>query len=698
MYVSGNFIWKKIPLLRPLIALISGITIQWYCQLENIFWLSLLLGGLAGLLAGFLLPIGIFYKLRILFGLFMHISVAGAGGLLTWQKDIRNSHSWFGHHYQNASTVIATLEEPLVEKTRSFKAEASISHVVGFQKKLVPVKGKIIIYFRKDSLHAPLQYGSQVIFAKPLQEIRNAGNPGGFDYKRYSLFQEITHQVFLKQGEFRLLPKPRQNIFTAFLLDSRQEILNVLRSYINGSRELGLAEALLIGYKDDLDKTLVQSYTNTGVVHIIAISGLHLGLIYWLLITLMRPFSRITYLRWLEPVVTICGLWLFTLLAGAQPSILRAAFMFTSLVLGKVITRKGSVYNALTLSAFMLLVWNPFWLWDVGFQLSYSAVLGITIFLRPIYNLLFFKNKILDFIWKLNAVTLAAQVLTLPVSIYHFHQFPVHFLLTNFLAVPLSSLILFGEILLCMLAFVPALDYYLGILLSVLIRFMNTYIEKVEALPYSLWDGLQINLPQCIFLFLFITGLYFWLMEKSWRGLIFSLITLMLFFSLRSYSFLEAARQNKLIVYNVPQRQAIDVVEGRYYHFIGDSALLLDDFARNFHLKPSRILHRSKPGNTTGSPNSGHHVFICGKKQILILDHPVSSGVLPEKPTIDLMVISKNAGTQLPYLANRFSIHQIVFDGSNRHFRLNAWKKQCDSLSIPYHDVAESGAFVMNLN
>jgi competence protein ComEC len=123
--------------------------------------------------------------------------------------------------------------------------------------------------------------------------------------------------------------------------------LQVLRSYLDEPKELGLAEALLIGYKDDLDKTLIQSYSNTGVVHIIAISGLHLGLIYWLLVQLLNPFQKRRYMKWLRPVIIISGLWLFSLLAGAQPSILRSAVMFTCIVIGAGIGRKSSIYNSL---------------------------------------------------------------------------------------------------------------------------------------------------------------------------------------------------------------------------------------------------------------------------------------------------------------------------------------------------------------
>src|SRR5262245_60738277 len=183
----------------------------------------------------------------------------------------------------------------------------------------------------------------------------------------------------------------KKNPFHEFHNTSRTKVLNILRANIKGEKELGLAEALLIGYKNDLDKTLVQSYSNTGVVHVIAISGLHLGLIYWLLSWLCKPLQRGRNFKWLRLILILTGLWLFGLLAGAQPSVIRSAVMFTCIALGQSLTRKSSTYNTLALSAFILLCINPYWLWDVGFQLLYAAVLSIVIFMQPIYNWFYFK-------------------------------------------------------------------------------------------------------------------------------------------------------------------------------------------------------------------------------------------------------------------------------------------------------------------
>ncbi|MEP7373631.1 MAG: ComEC/Rec2 family competence protein [Chitinophagaceae bacterium] len=697
MLIPAIYFWKRAPFIRLLASFIIGIVIQWNCQIAVFVWWSILaISFLAGI-SFFCLSLSNRYKLGVLNGLSLLISFISIGGLITWHSDIRHSKNWIGHYYKQSDCLVVTVDESLVEKTKSLKANARITHLIE-NKNIIPVQGKIILYFKKDSLLPPLAYGSQLIFQKSLLEIKNSGNPGGFDYKRYSVFQGITYQVYLKPGDFSVLASTNKKWLHSFLDMTREKVLNILRTNIKGDKELGLAEALLIGYKDDLDKTLVQSYTNTGVVHIIAISGLHLGLIYWLLLLLLKPLQHRKYLKWVRPVIIILGLWVFSLLAGAQPSILRSAVMFTCIVLGENLSRKTSIYNTLALSAFILLCWNPYWLWDVGFQLSYSAVLSIIIFMRPVYNLFYTKNKLLDSFWKLNAVTIAAQILTLPVSIYHFHQFPMHFLLTNFVAVPLSSIIVLGEIFLCIISFVPVAASLAGKALHWLIWFMNNYVERIESLPFSLWGGLQINIPETIFLFLFITGISYWLFEKKKGGLQIGLIALLCFWGLRSFSFWQADRQQKIIVYNVSQHRAIDFIDGRGYIFTGDTDLIKNDFARNFHLKPSRTIQRVDARSTLNNLVIDKNCISFDAKNILLLDNTISLSFPDTKYCIDLLVISKNPKLYISRLNNSFDIKQIVFDGSVPAGKLKYWKKDCDSLHIPYYDVAEKGAFVMNLN
>ena len=688
-------VWKKAPFIRFLLPLIAGIILQWNLQIPpGVLWILLCISSITTI-TFFFIPFFERYKLSALSGIAVIILFIALGGLLSWYKNIQHDENWFGKRYKNENALIVTLIENPVEKTRSYKANASVDHIIQ-NDSCIKTKGTIILYFKKDTTLSTLEYGSQLIITKPLQEIKNSGNPGGFNYKRYSLFQGITHQVYLKENEFEVLSTTNKNFFRQFINASRANVLSILRKNIKGEKELGLAEALLIGYKDDLDKTLVQSYSNTGVVHVIAISGLHLGLIYWLLTLILRPLQR-KKVKWLRPVLILAGLWLFSLLAGAQPSIIRSAVMFTCIVLADSLTRKSSIFNTLAFSAFLLLCYDPYWLWDVGFQLSYAAVLSIVIFMQPIYNLFYIKNKLLDLIWKLNAVTIAAQILTVPLGIYHFHQFPNYFLLTNFFAVPLSSLIVLGEILLCVASYIPVIAIFIGKILSWLIWIMNSYIERIEILPFSLWDGLQISILQTILLFGVATGIGFWLMEKSKAGLKYALAALFGFVVLRTISFVQANNGEQLIVYNVPQKRAIDLIDGRKYFFFGDSDLLTDDFIRNFHVKPSRILHRIEPAIKFDNYQQQENLITHNNKKIMAISETKYFAPLDEKIPVDLLLISGNPKLYFNKLAETFSVKQVVFDGSCPPWKINYWKKDCDLLHIPWHDVSEKGAFVMNL-
>jgi competence protein ComEC len=701
---TSPLLWKKAPFLKILPAMIAGILIQWQLQAAASVWWIMLAGGLSLFSAIWWLPLFRRYKFSFINGIAAAVVFFTFGALLVYYKDVRNDMQWAGRAYSPGNAVVAVLNEPLAEKTKSFKANAAVELIIK-DGKYIPASGTVIVYFRKDQADIPanklpvnLDYGSRIIFKKPLQEIKNSGNPDGFNYKRYALFQGITYQVFLKSDDYEILPGLQRNGFKQFIFSSRERVLSILRRYIPGDKEKGLAEALLIGYKNDLDQALVQSYTNTGVVHIIAISGLHLGLIYLLLAFIAKPLKRKKQLLWLYATIIITGLWLFSFLAGAQPSVLRSAVMFTCIVLGQAIGRKdNSIFNTLAISAFLLLCINPFWLWDVGFQLSYAAVLSIIIFMRPIYNLLYVKNKAFDFIWKMNAVTLAAQVLTVPLSIYHFHQFPNFFWLTNFLAVPLSSLILFAEIFLCIIAFIPFVAGLAGKTIYGMIWLMNTWVERIEAIRFSLWDGLYISLPQMILLLGFATGISYWLMEKSTKALQWGLIALAGFAVLRSASFIKANHQQKIVVYNVPQRQAIDFIDGRHYYFTGDTGLLADDFLRNFHLKPSRIHYRISPTDKLNSLQNDGSYIRFGSKKILLIDSSVKFAPTENKTPIDLLVLSKNPKLYITKLSESVAIKQVVFDGSCPAWKVKYWKKDCDSLHIPWYDVTEKGAFVMNL-
>lgn len=394
----------------------------------------------------------------------------------------------------------------------------------------------------------------------------------------------------------------------------------------------------------------------------------------------------------------ITGLWLFSFLAGGGPSILRAAVMFTCLVTAESVQRRTYMYNSLAASAFLLLCINPFWLWDVGFQLSYTAVLSIVLFAKPFSNLIHFSNQLLEAIWKLVAVTLAAQVLTTPVSIYHFHQFPMYFLFTNVVAVPLSSVVVLLEIALCAVSFLPVLAKPTGILLHWLLYNMNSFIEHMEHLPFSLWNNLQINMLQLVFLYALVIAAAWWLMQKSTRACMAALVCTLGFICTRTYSFINAGQRHQLLIYNIPRHQAIDFISGRKYFFKGDAQLLTDKPLQNFTVNPARIQNRTASSDSLAGLFSSGPLYVFNHTTIALVDHRLNFSGIMQKIKADIIIVSKNPPVELTQVMQAFACRQVIFDASNAPWKVNKWKAEAAKLGLSCFYTVDNGAFVMNMD
>ncbi len=689
-------IWKESPFIRFVIPLIAGIACQWYWPVSVLFlWLLLAFSAMA-LWVFSMQPLSRQYHAQWYNGTWLHAMLFTTGSLLFYYKDIRHQNISITSQYTAGNAVLVTIEEPLSEKNQSYKTIASVQAVL-FDHSISKSSGKIILYFQKDSIAQHLHYGKQLLLFKALQPVKNTGNPGCFDYQRYCTFQGISYQVYLKQGEYVTLKIENENLFRKYLFSTREKIVGLIKKYIPGTKEAGLAEAMLIGYKEDLDKKLVQSYSDTGVVHIIAISGLHLGLIYWLLILLCKPLSKHKTGRIVQPILIIAGLWLFSCIAGGSPSVLRSAVMFTCIVIGDSINRKTSIFNSLAASAFMLLCFNPMWLWDAGFQLSYAAVLSLAVFYKPIYNLLFIQNKLLDLVWKSICVTLAAQILTVPVSVYHFHQFPNLFLIANLLAVPLSSIIIIGEIILCLVSIFPFVATGIGYLLHHIVYWLNTFIEQVGSMPFATMNDLLVSFPQLICLYAFIGAIAWWLLYNRKMGARISLMALLLFMAFRLVDVWNARQQKKLIVYNIPKHSAIDVMVGQTCLFKADSKLQQNDLLQKFHLQPSRLLHRVINLYTPANSLAEKNFFRFGNTSFLLIDTPLNLEQASPKIPVDIIILLNNPAIKMAQLASVFTCRQYVFDASNPTWKVAKWQQECDQLGLPAFSVADRGAFVFNL-
>ncbi len=692
-------IWKQAPLIRIVLSMIIGIVIQFYLPVPVKIILSFLLLSFILFLLFYYLPIQVRFKFQFAQSALLIIIVSSFAMLLTWNNDWRNKSEWFGKKYNSNDVLLLKIEEPLTEKKRAFTTIASVKAIIKSGKR-INVKGKLNLIFRKENNKINIRYGNLILIRKTIQPIKNSGNPGAFDNKRYQAFQQIYHQVYLNEKDFVDLKINESNIFKHVIYSLKEHTLGVLKKYISAKDGLlGISEALLIGYKNDLDKDIVSAYSKTGVVHIIAISGLHLGLIYMLLLWILQRMPVIKRNKIIKAFILIICLWVFSLMTGASASVLRSAVMFSCIITGETIKRKSSISNSLAASAFILLCYNPYFLWDVGFQLSYFAIIGIVWLQKPILHLFDFKKYLPLKIWEMAAITLAAQVITFPVCIYYFHQFPNYFLLSNLIAVPLSTIILFAEILLIALSSFNLLASYIGKFTEQLISIMNEWILFISKLPFSITENIYADLQTTIILYTIVILLSMAFVKKNKLYFKWTLLFIILFTATHTIAAFKLNHQKKIIVYNIPHYRAIDFIRGNEYYFHGDHYLQQSPDLNRFYLTPTRnSICVNKANNKISGLRNNNLILSFYNTKIVIVDSTTQFNSDTVSYNTDIAILSNNPKININTLTQKFHPHCIIFDSSNSLWKIEKLKKECEALNLPCFSIVEQGAFVLNIH
>ncbi|MEN9686319.1 MAG: hypothetical protein RLZZ28_2105 [Bacteroidota bacterium] len=595
-----------------------------------------------------------------------------------------------------SNAVLVSLKESPVQNNNSHRSIARIE-LARVNGQWTKTGGNLLVYFKETSFDAGLVIGTQILINKKIYPISNPGNPGEFDFKKYYAFQGIDYRVSLEKGSYCLTGINNAGFFFKWLDRCKKNILATCRKWIQPKSAYGIAEALLIGYREDLDKDLVNAYSNTGVVHIIAISGMHLGMIYGLILLLLKPFGQSKKLRLIKPFLILPIIWWFSLLADAVPSILRSALMFTCILAGESIQRKQLIYNSLAVTAFCLLLINPFYLWDIGFQLSFAAVVSILVFRKPVYALIHYENKIANMAWETIAISFSAQLLTLPFLLYHFHQFPVLFLFTNFIAVPLSGIILYAVIILLIFSPIPAFAYSIGQVAGGLIHVLNSIIRQTNLLPFSVISNIQIGFLQAFFLMLSIIFLSSWLISKKVKQLLRALLALLFILIINAFSLVKKNKQDKIIIYNIPHKTAIDRFHGSSYSFWGDSGLAEPNQPSVSPLTLARTLYSA--GSPDKQKQQPSFLLISGQSNTCLVMNEtwyLPQQHMPRFP-LHMLVITANCKTPLKTISEVFDSKIYVFDNSNSLWKIQHLKKEADSLHLRHHTISEQGALEMDL-
>ena len=342
-------------------------------------------------------------------------------------------------------------------------------------------EGKIISFFPVDAASKQLKYGDKIWLHLKLNEISSSVHPSGFDFKRYYENKGIYHNAHVI--DWKLIEK-NKGVYSS-ILDQRKSLLQILNKHLYTENEYAVGAALCLGNKDLLSEELKNEFATVGAMHVLAVSGLHVGIIFSLLLKILSLFkTRKRLWVFLKIAVTILCIWLFAFLTGGSPSVLRAALMFSFITVSFYIRRFRNTYNTLAAAAMLLLLYDPYLIYDVGFQLSFAAVTGI-VYLQPrLYELLYFKWLIPDYLWQITSVGIAAQLATFPIGLYYFHHLPINFILTGLFVVPFAFIILsLGISLFVTQAISSTLASIVGLLLYSAIWINNSLIHLVFSLP-----------------------------------------------------------------------------------------------------------------------------------------------------------------------------------------------------------------------
>ncbi|HAF27738.1 MAG TPA: hypothetical protein DCG75_01700 [Bacteroidales bacterium] len=678
------------PFFRLTMSLLAGIIFQLYFPvlrdsipviLFSVFFLILLFT---------ILKLSRNYTLNKIWGVLVSLLLFFSGMQLVSFKQ-QNVYD-FGN---SEHLIIATVIEQAQEKENSIKTTLQIDY---FQDSLIwqRSKSKVLCYFQKDSSSLNLNLGDQIIAKTFLNEIVHSGNPYTFNYKEYLKYQEIYTQCYIKSDLYQVIANNKGSKIRILSNKTRQHLLEIYQKNQITGNEFAVLAALTLGYKSELTPELKESFSTSGAMHILAVSGLHVGIIFIILCKLLFFLQKTNYGRIPQSLIIIFVLFFYAFLTGLSDSVLRATIMFTFISIGRMFTRQMNIYNSISASAFLLLVINPYSIMNVGFQLSYAAVISIVFFQSKIYSMLNVNNQILDYIWQLVSVAIAAQLGTFPITIYYFDQFPLYFILSNILIIPLATIVVYGAIILFVFSFSGTLSVIISKVLNLVTFILNKSVDFIEQLPFSKLDQLRIDLNSMYILLILIISVSFFMITKRLRFLKSALVVmLMLVIYNISLSYLKTQKAI-LTIHNIKGISAINFIENKRAYFTCNSDMEMIKKDIEYQIEPLwKEFDLEQNDITLLKPTESIQYFTFRTKRIVQLRTDSIGDFIPkQKLKVDYLVLSENIKIKISKLNEYFEFEKIIFDTSNSYYTINQWKNECIKNNISFYDVLGKGAFI----
>ena len=701
--------WNHIPLFRYLVPFVFGIIISIQLQLQSIGYVYCFFGLVfIYFLFQIIHKLSASFRLQPVHGFLFHLLLF-FGGICIVIKDTPVYHDdYFMVHADSISVFECRINKPPEPTGKNIKLYIDVDFLIK-DSASTRVNGKSIVYIKTDTLFPQtFNYGDIIYIKNKFTEPQSPKNPEAFDYKKYLKNLKIYHVAFLKEGEYKKTNRNEAKTIWTNIYGWKSYFIRLMEKHIKNENSLSVGVALIIGQKSVIPDEVQQAYANTGTMHILAVSGLHVGILYVILEFLFRPFSFFFTKRskaaLFKTVIILIIIWLYACLSGLSPSVNRSAVMFTFLALGKLYDQQIDSFNILFVSMFPLLLDDPYQITQVGFQLSYLAVGGIVFFQPLIYNIWKPINTIVKYFWSMTSVSIAAQIVTSPIGIYYFHQFPNYFLLSNIVAIPVSFLILVLGVAFFVLGAIPFVGSAIAFLLDWCLRIMNNSVIRIEKLPYSVTDNLNLNTTATLLLYLIIIffGAFLVLKEKKYfLGMLAGILLCSLSLTLHKF---ENNNNRNISIYNLKKNTAIVINNGTTAYVFTDTDSLRNSEEYSFHLKNDFIKNGIKDAQYINiktqkefTPITSFYyrypfLFYNGTT-LYFLDKETRNDSVPNAEIINYVILTQDPFLKIDSTSNPFPNATYIIDNTNSWKSSNYFEKQFGRMGIPVYSVKGEGCY-----
>ncbi len=635
------------------------------------------------------------YKLRWMGGLLMSFILFLSG----WTSVIRYNELNNDQHFTKKPSqglIVKINNEPTVKNGLvRFTADVKESIINGRQS---AVTGTLLIAI-KDTSANQLYYGDELLIPAKYDLIEPPYNPGEFNYKKYLANQNIYYQAFLFPKQFTVISHNTGNTIIAYSLRLRQRLVEKFKRNMHDTSAIAVASTLILGYKADLSNDVLQAYSKTGTIHVLSVSGAHVAIIYLLLNLLFGFLDRHKYGKLFKSLLIIGIIWYYSLLTGFSPAVCRAAVMISMVIIGKTFSRYINTLNILAISAFALLLYDPLFITDVGFQLSYLAVAGLIVFQPLVYKWLTIKNKWDDKLWAACSVSIAAQVITFPLSAFYFHQFPVYFLVSNLFIIIPAEVIMCVGIAYLLIPQVPVVSVALGFVLEKSIVIMNKVLAIIERVPFASVGKIWLNTGEYLLAYIIIICLFYFLFDRKKWLIKVSLVALLLLTISISFKKINSYNADQITFLNLKKHQGLVFKSG-------DEAIVLSDIKaddKNYQYSIQPCLDSNKIENValvdlkTATGNAffmkRSNLIQFKNKRILIFDKQIQNKLLPQKLKVDYIYVTGNPRITLNTINANYNYQTLVVDASNNDRLIKSLQKDAEAAHINYQILKRNNSY-----